>query len=343
MSVINNMLRDLQDRKAPLGQVRGLVVTARPNTPVWAYLLGLLAGGGLLAAATVWSPTPETLHPVAINMAPKATTQSTPAPVTKVAAPKGVTNTALDKPPTTKVAVAKEAAPPVVSQVASQEAAVTAASAPLQASANAILEAAAPAAGIVEKQLRVGTPQQQAQTLYRRATELASTGHGRQAVDVALDAVKQDPSHHEARQFAVSLMYEQQRLDEAELLAVDGLNRTPQQAPLAYLLARIMTERGRSLSAMAVLDRQTSLTADGHGLRASILSQSGDFKRASQDYQVAIQQQPDNSLWWFGLAVAMEALGQPQDARKVYAKAQSLGLDRPDLSAFVDQKLRTLN
>ncbi|MES2090091.1 MAG: tetratricopeptide repeat protein [Pseudomonadota bacterium] len=343
MSVINNMLRDLQDRKAPLGPVPGLVVTARPSAPVWAYLFGLLAAGGLLAAATVWSPTPETIRPVAIRMVPTATTQSTPAPITKVNDTKDVTSPAVDKQATTKVAVTKESSPPVATAVVAAVVAVTGASAPLVANANAIMEAAAPAAGVVEKQPRVQTPQQQAQTLYRRATDTAATGHGRQAVDLVIDALKLDPSLHEARHFAVSLLYEQERLDEAELLAVDGLNRSPQQAPLAYLLARIMTERGRNLSAIAVLDRQTTLTADGHGLRASILSQSGDFKKASQDYQIAVQQQPDNSLWWFGLAVAMEALGQTQDARKVYAKAQALGLDRPDLTAFVDQKLRTLN
>jgi MSHA biogenesis protein MshN len=105
----------------------------------------------------------------------------------------------------------------------------------------------------------------------------------------------------------------------------------------------MLSDRGQHESALALLDQQAKLGADGHGLRGGILSRSGDFKRASLDYQSAVAQQPDNSLWWLGLGVALEAQGQPQDARRVYAKAQSLGMDRADMAAFIDEKLRTLN
>jgi len=195
----------------------------------------------------------------------------------------------------------------------------------------------------VDKQVIDETPRQRAQMLYREAADLAAAGHASQAIDRALESVKVDPLDADARQFAVSLLHEQQRLTEAEALARQGLAMNPQQGRLAYLLARMLSDRGQHESALALLDQQAKLGADGHGLRGGILSRSGDFKRASLDYQSAVAQQPDNSLWWLGLGVALEAQGQPQDARRVYAKAQSLGMDRADMAAFIDEKLRTLN
>jgi len=89
-----------------------------------------------------------------------------------------------------------------------------------------------------------------------------------------------------------------------------------------------------------VLNKAPSLNADGHGLRGGLLSQRGDFRLAAQDYQAAARQQPSNGLWWLGLGVALEADGRREDARQVYARAQALGLDRGELGAYLEQKLR---
>ena len=324
MSVINNMLRDLQSRQAPAAPLPGLAVTAPKRTAIHAYLVGLLIGASVLTVTALRSP---------------------PAPAPSVAGHIGLSLTKPWQPidQLKKVAVSQPVKHKTRTKGAATPVAARAASIPQDAQVEALLEEAAPAAGHVEKKRREQTPQQQAQQLSRRATELAATGHGRQAVNVALNALEFDPSNVDVRQLAASLLYEQRRWDEAESLAQDGLKLAPQNTALAYLLARTLIERGQSPEALAVLDQQATLNADGLGLRASILSQSGDFKRAAQDYQTAVQQQPENSLWWVGLAVAMEALGQPDDARKVYAKAQSLGLERPELNAFVEQKLQALN
>jgi len=354
MSVINRMLQDLQARQSGLASGPALVMATPPASTGSRRMGGLLLGAGALIAAAAYGPwsvvgdasASHVPAPLALgSMAPVAT------PASAVAMP-----VVAAKPP------AKQATHPVLLAKATPSAAkpsphlvpnaainttgnttvntATSASAP---ALNTAANAAPAASGSVDKRMQAETPRQRAQSLYKQAADLASTGHVRQAADLALESLKADPTYSEVRQFAVSLLYEQQRLAEAESLARDGLALSRQQAQLAYLLARMMTDRGASQSALDLLDQQTTLTADGHGLRAGILSQMGNFKRASQDYQSAVMQQPDNSLWWLGLGVALEALGQSPEARRVYAKAQSLGLDRPDLSAFVDQKLKALN
>lgn len=354
MSVINRMLQDLQARQSGLASSPALVMATPPAAAGSRRLGGLLLGGGALIAAAAYGPWPvvgdaSASHvptPVAMGQAAPVATQASAVAVAVAAKP-------LVKPPVHAVLLAKAAPSPVKPTSSLVPNTAVAASAPISPSASASSPAsntavtAAPAApavpGSVDKRMQAETPRQRAQSLYKQAADLASTGHVRQAADLALESLKADPTYSEVRQFAVSLLYEQQRLAEAESLARDGLALSRHQAQLAYLLARMMTDRGASQAALDLLDQQTTLSADGHGLRAGILSQMGNFKRASQDYQSAVMQQPDNSLWWLGLGVALEALGQSPEARRVYAKAQSLGLDRPDLTAFVDQKLKALN
>lgn len=351
MSVINRMLQDLQARQSGLAGSPALVMATPPSASAGSRRLGgLLLGGGALIAAAAYGPWPvagdaSASHgPAPVAMGPVAPAVAMQA--SAVAVPEA------SKPParqaTHPVLLAKAAPLPARPQTTMPAPVPSHATAPVQASApdsaaTPIMAAAPTASGSVDKRMQAETPRQRAQSLYKQAADLAATGHVRQAADLALDALKADPTYSDVRQFAVSLLYEQQRLAEAEALARDGLALSRQQAQLAYLLARMMTDRGSSQEALDLLDQQATLSADGHGLRAGILSQMGNFKRASQDYQSAVMQQPDNSLWWLGLGVALEALGQSTEAKRVYAKAQSLGLERSDLSAFVDQKLRTMN
>lgn len=328
MSVINRMLQDLQARQSGLTHSPGLVMAAVPRSRSMRSLGGLvLAGGGLIAMA-VHAPWPLAGQAFAsLPPKPLAITDGTPAPAMAASTATASFKTKGKAKPLVHLLPAHKPAQqqrPVDHLITPQPAPQTATAA-------------------VDKPLIDETPRQRAQMLYRQAAELAATGHASQAIDRALESLKADPLDADARQFATSLLYEQQRLTEAEALARQGLAINPQQGRLTYLLARMLSDRGNHESALALLDQQTNLGADGHGLRGGILSRSGDFKRASLAYQSAVAQQPDNSLWWLGLGVALEAQGQPQDARRVYAKAQSLGMARADMAAFIDEKLRTLN
>lgn len=198
------------------------------------------------------------------------------------------------------------------------------------------------APGRVDKQMSAQSPAQRAQLLYQQGMEMMSTGHGRMALERLQQALVIQPTLMAARVQAVTLLGEHGQHAEAEALARDGLALAPGEAQLSYLLARSLAGQGDAPGALAVLDRSASPGPDAFGLRAGLLSQQGDFRRASADYEKAVRLQPGNSLWWLGLGVALEAQGQPQQARRVYARAQSLGMDSHDLNVFLDQKLAAL-
>lgn len=327
MSVINRMLQDLQARQSGLPHSPDLVMAAVPRPKSMRRLGSLVLAGGSLMAIAIHAPWPVAGQAFA-SLPPRPLVISDAA-----TAPALVASTAIAS------FKAKGKAKLLVHPPSAQK--------PAQRPTGDKVLTPEPTTNTntaaVDKQVIDETPRQRAQMLYRQAADLSAAGHANQAIDRALESVKADALDTDTRQFAVSLLYEQQRLTEAEALARQGLAMNPQQGRLAYLLARMLSDRGQHESALALLDQQAKLGADGHGLRGGILSRSGDFKRASLDYQSAVAQQPDNSLWWLGLGVALEAQGQPQDARRVYAKAQSLGMDRADMAAFIDEKLRTLN
>ena len=108
-------------------------------------------------------------------------------------------------------------------------------------------------------------------------------------------------------------------------------------------MARILVAQGANADALGVLDQHAVAGADADGLRGGILAQQGDFRRSLAAYDSAARQQPGNAMWWFGLGVALDSEGQAPRARQAYARAQSIGLPREDLTAYAAQRLQSLD
>ena len=193
--------------------------------------------------------------------------------------------------------------------------------------------------GTVEKRVIPPSPSQRAAFAYRQALDNAASGHSHPAIDQALEALKADPDHAAARELAAVLMIESKRLGDAAALMREGLERQPQQPRLTMLLARIDAESGATQTALDRLDAASALDAEGHGLRAALLTRAERYREAASAYESAVRLQPDNASWWFGLGVALEAHGQAPLARQALQRARAIGSLRGDALAHVEQKL----
>ena len=366
MSIINRVLQDLEARRAPATAMPGLVRPAGPARTDTRRLALLIGAGVVAIAVTAFGDWPKALGghsqpppapagmgsdtAVQTNAAPSQDAMASAAARAETLAPATAQAPAPAAEKTTSQAPVAAAALPASHATATAAAVApartepfrqaTTATPPAPAASTAAPEPAPVAEARIEKQMHAATQAERAQLSYRQAVESASSGHNSQAIEQALQALKIDPAATDARQLAAALLAEAGRYDDASALAREGLARSPDQPPLSYLLARLLAERGDADEALAVLNKAPSLNADGHGLRGGLLSQRGDFRLAAQDYQAAARQQPSNGLWWLGLGVALEADGRREDARQVYARAQALGLDRGELGAYLEQKLR---
>ena len=183
--------------------------------------------------------------------------------------------------------------------------------------------------------------------LYRRAVEAAQAGQRLAAIQSAREALAADPAHLAARQLAAALEQEAGQPDRAAALLREGLEGPAAPPPaaaaaLALPLARLYAAMGLADEALQLLDRHPAASGDAHGLRAGLLARKGDFAAALPAYEAALRAQPMQPLWWLGVGVALESLGEPARARQAFAKAQALGLPREDLRHYVDERLRAL-
>lgn len=198
----------------------------------------------------------------------------------------------------------------------------------------------------IEKKMAEQSPAQRAELAYRQAGEMTASGHTNPAIDRALEAIQADPSHVAARRLAAVLLCEKGRFEEAAVLLRAGLERSPGEPYLAYLLARLKVEAGDPDAALALLAPTATLSAEGHALRAAILSQQGLYAQALPSYEAALRKNPDNTSGWLGLAVALDAQGDTPQARQAFQRARDVGARRGDLSGelqtYIEQRLATL-
>lgn len=364
MSVINTMLKNLDARGVqaqPAGMDSALPrppAARRASTSAW-RLPALLIGGGLVvvfAAFADWPrlmgrsastelavATPDTETTVAAAPAPALdpAPEPTPPPPATAAVPVPV-ETATPAPQ--RLALAAPAVPkevPAPSVPATAPVDSGAATAKVAADVSLPMPVALPAR--IEKRLVQQTPEQRAQALHARATELALAGQRHTALVSVHQALTLDPRHAPARLLAAVLEHETGANARAIQLLNDGLVLHPRDGAQALLLARLLVGQGSNREALAALEQHAVTGSDADGLRGGIQAQLGDFKASLAAYESAARQQPGNPMWWFGLGVALDSEGMGARARQAYAKAQALGLPRPELAAYADSRMRSLD
>jgi MSHA biogenesis protein MshN len=92
-----------------------------------------------------------------------------------------------------------------------------------------------------------------------------------------------------------------------------------------------------ALTALAMVRRD----AETEALRAAILHRTGSHAEAADAYERALREQPDQAVWWTGLAIAREHNQEPQRALHAYRQAAQL---RPSAAVrdYVEQRIQAL-
>lgn len=200
-------------------------------------------------------------------------------------------------------------------------------------------EASAP---LVNKQVREMTLQQRAENEYRKAVLLLQQGKAAEAISGLELAVQLDTHHASARQALIGIFLEQDRRDEAQRHAREGIQLDPSQAGLAMILARLQLEKGELGSAIETLERSLSYASDRpdyQAFLAALLQRDGKHKQAAQHYLQALQHAPQNGVWWMGLGISLQADRRTPEAQEAFKRAKATNTLSPELSAFVEGRL----
>ena len=375
MSLVNKMLRDLDARRVGEGERAALPAAVTPlaarSEPVRLVPLLLFAAVALAAAAggMVWygaqpgdSPLPAS--PRIPAPAPVAQIPVAPAPVAVVATPAVPAAAATDGsaatnavPPSLRmadellVAPAAVVVPPAKPAAATPKPAEPSPAKPKSAEiatpklAPAVTGKAVPVAAEsrIDKQERMPSAAERAESEYRRAVLAQRQGHADQAVAGYRAALEGYSEHAAARSSLSALLIEAKRFDEAEDLLRKGTELPPVRLASTLALARLKVERNQVPAALELLQKNAASgerSAEYQGFTGALLNRAGRLTEAIDHYQAATRLSPGEGRWWAGLGIALDAAGRAPEAREAYQKARSLPGLPADLARHIEQRLR---
>jgi len=339
MSVINQMLQELEQRRADTGnsaaQVRAVAGQRRSQSNKWVALaLGTAAIAGALG---YWiydrqdtkllapSPVPVLAQPVESLQQPEKMPQ-----VLQLAGE-------LSQLPTVIETRAKQPAFRV------QEAEKAPVAQAMESSPSPVVETPKPERPVeINKEIKQASPQQRAENAYRQAYASLQQGRMGEAEESLRLALQADPKHAAARQALAALLVEAKQLGRAEQLLQQGLELQPGHAGYAMTLARLQVERGDVAAALATLQRNppSGENAEYHGFMAALLQRGERHKEAIEQYQIALRSSPGAGPWLLGQGISLQADNQPARAAEVFRRAKASSSLSPELQAFAEQRLK---
>lgn len=377
MSLINDVLRDLEARRADdlkrqnlQGEIRPLPPLA-PPAPRWRLALAATVVLTIVGGGAGWwyyggpaNPAVQTPAPAKAPAVPSApvVAEAAPSPQPLIAAEKYELQPALSlsappEAPPAPVTVAPKAPapasataaapavpppanPPVVTKALTAPAELPKASPPPEKPRAAPVEADK---GRIEMKAVLATPRDRADAEYRSAQAHGAAGRTNESVEALRLALKHDPAYGAARQALVKQLLELRRIDDASAVLAEGLELQPAQVGWAMSLARLQVERGDLGAAQRTLSRSAAHAggnADYAGFYGHVQYRLGHHRDAIALYQSAARLAPADGRWWFGLGVALEGDGRGGEAKDAYRRALATGTLNADLSALAEQKLR---
>lgn len=329
MSLINQMLKDLEERRPqPGGALQQEVLhdvqaLAAEEPRAWRRILFL---GGLFLAFVSgfgwWGY--RALQPIpAISLA-----------AVPVARPTTVT------PP----AIASAApAVPVASRSESRE---VKSGMPVATEVAAPATVEPPAVVAVTKVDRPLSSREQADVSFQRALVAQRAGERATLETELRQALEQDPSHFLARETLAAVLYRAGRVDEAKEVLRGGMNETSAPLALRKTLARILVDQGDPEgAALALLQGGAPTVAqetEFHQLLAAIYQRTGQFSAAAQTYRQLLGVQRKNGVWWLGLGLALESNRSFTEAQEAYRSALEDPVLQPELGDFARSRLAAL-
>lgn len=188
-----------------------------------------------------------------------------------------------------------------------------------------------------------GLAQKEADARYRQGMAALYRGERETAERHLLLAIERDPQAAAARQALLAVLIDARRFAEARALAEEGLRLQPQRAEWALIAARLQYEAGERQTAQATLERHAAYAeriADYQGFLAFLLDAAGRRQEAAERYRRAASLKPGEGRWWYGLGVTLESLGDRDGAREAFRQALASGALPAELAVLAEKKAR---
>lgn len=166
---------------------------------------------------------------------------------------------------------------------------------------------------------------------------------------IALDGLQQlliqEPENIRARKKLASLLFAENRIEQAKVVLQQGLATEPQQTDLRLMLAKLLVQQEHPEAAIQLLKEyapSTIVEPGYYAYRGALAQRLKQFGLAQQDYHALVQAQSSKAKWWLGLAIAQDSQGNVHDALQSYSKADDESQLAPPVLSFVHQRMKEL-
>ncbi len=204
------------------------------------------------------------------------------------------------------------------------------------------LAAARRGAGSAPMSVRAADPSRRSGNLFYQAQQSLAERQPQAAVGLLQKVLATDPAHARARLQLAGLLVARGDSAAAETVLAAGLRLTPANAGMARRYARLLAQRNALQAAVdALAPLSNSEDADTLALRAELFNRLQRYDEAAATYQAALRLRPTQALWWTGLGVALEHDARSSVALEAYREAARYALPAA-VDAFVQQRIRAL-
>ncbi|MGV3582329.1 MAG: tetratricopeptide repeat protein [Methylophilus sp.] len=180
---------------------------------------------------------------------------------------------------------------------------------------------------------------------YQLAVNYIQQGRIAEAQDKLKSALETNPQFDDARLALVGLLVDNNRRDEAIQYLKTGLALVPAKTTYAETLARLQLDAGQDQNALSTLqayERYANSNASYQGLMALILQKQGLHAEAITHYQQALSNEAGQPSWLIGMGLSLQADSRLEEAKGAYQKALASQLN-PSMSQFVSQRLKQVS
>ncbi len=198
---------------------------------------------------------------------------------------------------------------------------------------------------VVHKRIRELTTEQRAEINYKTAYEYLLAKNSIKAQDELRNALMLLPGHIKARELLAGIYIKNGRIVEARTLLQYGMRIAPAHFIFAKLYARILMEQNETVTAIAVLLRNPpsqQADPDYHALLAALYQKNKQHQEAATLYGTLLTLRKNHGVWWLGLAISLEALGNESQAKLAYEKAKNSGNLSKGLYQYTHQRVSAL-
>lgn len=202
------------------------------------------------------------------------------------------------------------------------------------------------AANSVEKRQRPLNKEQLAEVAFQKARQYMEIYNTPKAQDKLREALTLYPPHIKAREILSGYYIKAGRYVEAAELLKQGTSVVPGHALFAKLYARVLLEQNNPKLAIEVLEKRAPAIAQNmeyHALLAATYQRVKDHKKAIATYLKLVKIKPSVGIWWLGLAISLEKSGNAKDAVDAYQRAQQTGNLSVGLTKFTTNRVSALH